>query len=1115
MTNNSKKYASLTTLQTFLDNLRSTFASLTHKHKISDLTDYTVDTTLSSTSSNPIANKTVDAEFEAIATSMNALDLAIDGKANASHSHDDRYFTETEINTKLASKSDTTHNHDSKYDSKGSSAAVQENLDTVSDTLDAHTTNTDIHVTTTNKSNWNSAYTHSTSVHARTDATKVEDSTTNGNIKINGTETNVYSHPNSGVTAGTYKSVTVNAQGHITTGSNPTTLSGYGITDAETKTDASKKLTEAKSYADSAANAVKNDLLNNAGEAYDTLKELGDLIDDNKDAIDALETIAAGKADKSHTHTIANVTGLQSALDGKAATSHGTHVSYSTTAPVMDGTASVGTASTVARSDHKHPTDTSRASQSDLDALETVVSGKANSSHTHSISNITNLQTTLDGKVPTSRTVNGKALSSNITLSASDVGAATSSHTHSYLPLSGGNLTGTLGVGNKYELSPAYNYTNGCLIDIGAAKSSTMVAIHITGNSYNSSTSPIDSLFQFYDYGDGTIMNYSGINSGLSLGAMTAYRYNGRLYAHIKQTADYQTLSFTIITNKSGLSPTVINAAAHTSGYTDLVSITPKNVALNGHTHNYAGSSSAGGAANSAVKATQDASGNVITSTYATKTELNTAKESLQTSINGKANSSHTHTIANITNLQTTLDGKAASSHTHSYAGSSSAGGAATSANKVNSSLTVKLNGGTTEGTNLFTFNGSAAKSVNITPSAIGAATSSHTHDDRYYTESEIDSKLSGKANTSHGNHVPATQTASNKVFLRNDNTWATVTPANIGAAASSHTHKVANITDLTATAAELNYMDGVTSNVQAQLDSKLSTSGGTISGIITTTDGDVVNRNVTTGGTYFYGGTNFDDGAFLGLYGKDQSNYAGQFRLKADNGESFVYLEGMPSGQLRWNNKTVATLNSSGAIPIADGGTGARSSSGALANLGGVPLAGGEMTGALKLPKLSATNTSAYIGSMTVPFQQVYTKNVYIQDGTNDTVSYGDFRAQTTGTASVVGKAQLDVGNSTKTGTAGNARGVVRVYGTGAYYHQIQGDATANRTLTLPNKNGTLATTDDVSTTKALTTAEYAELEQAGEINANTLYMLTDAEEEEEVLITTDDIDIICGATI
>ena len=53
-----------------------------------------------------------------------------------------------------------------------------------------------------------------------------------------------------------------------------------------------------------------------------------------------------------------------------------------------------------------------------------------------------------------------------------------------------------------------------------------------------------------------------------------------------------------------------------------------------------------------------------------------------------------------------------------------------------------------------------------------------------------------GKANASHGNHVPTTQTASNKVFLRNDNTWQTVTPANIGAAPTTHNHTKSQITD-------------------------------------------------------------------------------------------------------------------------------------------------------------------------------------------------------------------------------------------------------------------------------------------------------------------------------
>jgi hypothetical protein len=67
--------------------------------------------------------------------------------------------------------------------------------------------------------------------------------------------------------------------------------------------------------------------------------------------------------------------------------------------------------------------------------------------------------------------------------------------------------------------------------------------------------------------------------------------------------------------------------------------------------------------------------------------------------------------------------GAAESGHTHNYAGSSSAGGAA---NSVANSIKVQLNGGTTEGTNQFTFNGSAAKTVNITYENIGAAKASH-----------------------------------------------------------------------------------------------------------------------------------------------------------------------------------------------------------------------------------------------------------------------------------------------------------------------------------------------------------------------------------------------------
>ena len=48
------------------------------------------------------------------------------------------------------------------------------------------------------------------------------------------------------------------------------------------------------------------------------------------------------------------------------------------------------------------------------------------------------------------------------------------------------------------------------------------------------------------------------------------------------------------------------------------------------------------------------------------QTLVDSTKSYVDSAVSGKANSSHSHTIANITNLQSTLDGKAASSHTHS-----------------------------------------------------------------------------------------------------------------------------------------------------------------------------------------------------------------------------------------------------------------------------------------------------------------------------------------------------------------------------------------------------------------------------------------------------------------
>jgi len=50
---------------------------------------------------------------------------------------------------------------------------------------------------------------------------------------------------------------------------------------------------------------------------------------------------------------------IQTQLNGKASSSHGTHVTYGTSSPSAAGTASAGSASSVSRSDHVHPAQTS------------------------------------------------------------------------------------------------------------------------------------------------------------------------------------------------------------------------------------------------------------------------------------------------------------------------------------------------------------------------------------------------------------------------------------------------------------------------------------------------------------------------------------------------------------------------------------------------------------------------------------------------------------------------------------------------------------------------------------------------------------------------------------
>ena len=63
----------------------------------------------------------------------------------------------------------------------------------------------------------------------------------------------------------------------------------------------------------------------------------------------------------------------------------------------------------------------------------------------------------------------------------------------------------------------------------------------------------------------------------------------------------------------------------------------------------------------------KEVTSNKVTSWSSTTTDTHYPSEKLvKTGLDGKANSSHTHSISQITNLQSTLDGKANASHSHS-----------------------------------------------------------------------------------------------------------------------------------------------------------------------------------------------------------------------------------------------------------------------------------------------------------------------------------------------------------------------------------------------------------------------------------------------------------------
>lgn len=443
---------------------------------------------------------------------------------------------------------------------------------------------------------------------------------------------------------------------------------------------------------------------------------------------------------------------------GAAAASHGTHVTYGTDAPKANGTASAGSASSVSRSDHVHP-------------LQTTISGNAGSAT----------------KLATARTVDG--VSFNGTANITHFGVCT-----------------TQGNTNPKQVScTGFTLATGARIIVQFSETNTVVepTLNVNGTGAKS-----------------IVYKNANIDLGyLVAGRVCEFVYDGTNYELIGDVNTDTTYS-TGTESKAGITKLYTGTGSNNDGTMTQNVLTNllNGKAASNHTHGVASTS-----ANGFLKQLDGSTSHFMRGDGTWATPPNTTYSNFKAATSDAAGGAGlvpapaagaqskflrgdatwqtislstfgiTATAAELnymdgvtSNVQTQLNGKASSSHTHNYAGSSSAGGAATSAAKVNNNLVVKLNSGTTEGTNMFTFNGSAAKTVNITPSAIGAAASSHTHN---YAGS---SSAGGAANSVKSALTIQFNGSTKATFNGSAAATVNITPSAIGAAASSHTHNYA-----------------------------------------------------------------------------------------------------------------------------------------------------------------------------------------------------------------------------------------------------------------------------------------------------------------------------------
>ena len=583
-----------------------------------------IDDNMSDTSKNPVQNKIVNAALKSKAdqtTVDNALaqkanleyvNASLTGKSDIGHTHDDRYYTESEIDTKLNTKLNTSL--------KGAVSGLAE--------LDS------------------SGKVPSSQLPSYVD--DVLEYTNKASFPATGESGKIYIAQDTNKTYRWSGSTYVEISPSLALGE--TSATAY-------RGDRGKVAYDHSQTAHAPSNAQAN--------VIETIKVNGTALTPSSKAVDI---------------TVPSV-GNGTITIKQAGTTKGTFTtnqSGNTTIELTDSNATYGVATSSELGLVKSGTDITVDSSGNVSVND--------DSHNHVISNVDGLQSALDGKAAISHTHDDRYYTES-EVDTKLNGKADISHTHSYLPLSGGILTGDVVLPITKSSADASLPVAGATMYITDIKNLSNYKTYL--GSYTHSGTWYNLISTRHRNGSGDGINYGMyLRSPLTSSGDLTW---GKQYGESLWQAER-----TILDSSNYTSYTVTKTGLGASG-TWGINVTGSSASCSGN------ASTATALTTSAGSATQPvyfSGGKPVTCSYtlgksvpsnAVFTDTNTWR-GIQNNLTSDS-TTDSLSAAQGKVLKGLVDGKAAASHTHNYAGSSSAGGSATTALKCtgNSATSSKL----------------------------------------------------------------------------------------------------------------------------------------------------------------------------------------------------------------------------------------------------------------------------------------------------------------------------------------------------------------------------------------------------------------------------------------